>query len=306
MKNSNTAIFWGEQPAYDADPTVWHELSHNNPDSFSYTATKEAAEELKNNSVAAVDLSGYEVTGGFGYNLNTGVNDRFLEIILGGVFTDDGGGTLVLDADSAADGATYLAFDKTWADSVYNYYSNMLLQKLELVFEADGKMMATASLLGGNAETRTVATYSSPTAKTVVGGRTGSLGLNAISFNGAGFGACVSKVTIVIERAVTASPCLANGGYKKPKNGALKVTGAIDVHFKDHTHYQVALNEETASISWVDTSGGKERTYLLPKVALTGQPNPGGNDDDVMASFEYTALLDDVLATELRISEVDA
>lgn len=77
--------------------------------------------------------------------------------------------------------------------------------------------------------------------------------------------------------------------------GRFEATGSMEVYFEDGNMYDAFLNHDDLALEFTLGSVTTEKyTFRLPTIKLSGNPgaNTGGNDEDVMATFDFTAIYD--------------
>lgn len=77
--------------------------------------------------------------------------------------------------------------------------------------------------------------------------------------------------------------------------GRFEVTGSIEAYFESGTLFQAFLDHQDLALSFMigDQSGERYR-FTLPTIVLSGEPgaNATANDDDLMQTLNFTAVLD--------------
>lgn len=82
--------------------------------------------------------------------------------------------------------------------------------------------------------------------------------------------------------------------------GRFEATGSMECYFTSGDLITSFLNHETIALSFVlGTATAKKYKFTLPSIVLTGNPgaNAGGNDQDVMLTLSFTAILDRLTST---------
>lgn len=90
--------------------------------------------------------------------------------------------------------------------------------------------------------------------------------------------------------------------------GRCTVTGQVSIYFSDGALYQKYLNGTMTSLSFrVNDTAGNGYVVSLPKVKLTqGSVFAGGNDQDVLADFQYQAIRDPATDCSIQIDRFAA
>lgn len=91
--------------------------------------------------------------------------------------------------------------------------------------------------------------------------------------------------------------------------GRQVITGSVMAYFEDETLYQAMLDHDDVSLSWTTSdAAGNSIVWFLPRVKLSSSdPKPGGLDQDVMETLQFTALPDSGTGTyqiQLTITNV--
>ena len=77
--------------------------------------------------------------------------------------------------------------------------------------------------------------------------------------------------------------------------GLCEVTGSLEAYFDSGDLYDAFLAHDDIALEFtLGSVATKKYTFLLPTVKLSGNPGlgTGGNDEDVMATFDFTAIYD--------------
>lgn len=77
--------------------------------------------------------------------------------------------------------------------------------------------------------------------------------------------------------------------------GRFEATGSMEVYFENGNMFDAFLNHDDVALEFTLGSVTAEKyTFLFPTIKLGGNPgsNTGGNDEDVMATFDFTAIYD--------------
>lgn len=96
--------------------------------------------------------------------------------------------------------------------------------------------------------------------------------------------------------------------------GRFEVTGSIEAYFNNGELFQAFLDHEDLALEFtLGVEPGEQYKFTLPTIVLTGDPggNIGGNDQDVMQTLAFTAVLDrlttpSLLGAAIQIEKVAA
>jgi len=107
-------------------------------------------------------------------------------------------------------------------------------------------------------------------------------------------GTCFTEVSFTLDNQLRPQPCigqLANSGIGA---GQVQISGTIASYFNDLSVYQKFTNFQSVSLSFVATDiDGNSYLYFFPSFKLTtGEVVAGGNNQDVLATFGFTARRD--------------
>ncbi|TFH65749.1 MAG: hypothetical protein E4G91_01330 [Candidatus Zixiibacteriota bacterium] len=107
---------------------------------------------------------------------------------------------------------------------------------------------------------------------------------------------CFTEISIAIDNSLRFQPCIGQLESSGIGVGRNSITGTLAAYFVNRTFYEKYINFDTVSISFTVALGGN--TYLIdfPSVKFTnGEVVAGGNDQDVLASIDFTAKRDSTL-----------
>jgi hypothetical protein len=107
-------------------------------------------------------------------------------------------------------------------------------------------------------------------------------------------GTFIKSMSLEIDSGLRAQDAIGFLGMIGAGIGTLMVKGSLELYFADGTMYDKFLNDTYTSITLSSRdSSGNGYVFSLPKVQLTsGKIQAGAKDQDLMASFEYTAYKD--------------
>lgn len=89
----------------------------------------------------------------------------------------------------------------------------------------------------------------------------------------------------------------------EPAIGKSTVTGTVTAYFQDTTMLNKFVNETESSIEFTLTDGTYSYGFLIPRVKYTGAPPNVSSDKPITLSMPFSALLDSVTGTNLRITK---
>jgi hypothetical protein len=107
---------------------------------------------------------------------------------------------------------------------------------------------------------------------------------------------CFTEISFSIENNLRVQPCIGQLENSGIGIGRVNVTGTLIAYFEDRTFYERYLNFTTTSLSFTAALGGNTYLFDFPSFKFTGgEVIAGGNDQDVLASMEFTAKRDPTL-----------
>jgi len=124
--------------------------------------------------------------------------------------------------------------------------------------------------------------------------------------NGAPFTTGIKMMTVEIQNMLRPQPQVGSLSLFGVGLGQFKVTGQLQLYFKDLTVYNEFIDHTPTSLSALltDANGGG-LSFTLPRVQFdTGKVDVPGVNTDIMEDFAYTATYDPVTGMTLQISEM--
>jgi hypothetical protein len=127
--------------------------------------------------------------------------------------------------------------------------------------------------------------------------------VGSLSVNGTEQATAISSIQFSLEGNLRNQQAV---GSKFPVGiaaGRLNLTGTIEAYFADGTMYDRFINHETVSLSFPIIDQDKNTYYFtIPAFKVTSDPiAPGGLDQDVMESMEFSAFRDPITACMIQI-----
>jgi len=124
--------------------------------------------------------------------------------------------------------------------------------------------------------------------------------------NGAPFTTGVKMMTIEVQNMLRPQPAVSQLSLFGVGLGQFKVTGQLQLYFKDLTVYNEFISHTPTSLSAVlsDSTGGGI-SFTLPRIQLdTGKTDVPGVNTDLMEDFTYTATYDPVTGMTFQITDM--
>lgn len=118
--------------------------------------------------------------------------------------------------------------------------------------------------------------------------------VGALSINGVETTSAIQSIQTQIEGNLRAQMAVGNKFPVGIAAGRLNITGTITAYFADGSMYDRFLDHETVSLSYPIIDPDANTYYFtIPAFKLTSDPvAPGGTDQDVMETMEFTAFRD--------------
>lgn len=189
----------------------------------------------------------------------------------------------------------------------YDRAQGVVVNTMALNLSANGKAEGSFGLLGKQAGSASAAIASSTYAEPSTSDFFTANDNFAITLSGIG-SVSVMSVSLSGTNNVRARPVVGSKYTDGMGLGRFEVSGSLQTYFNDSTLYDAYLAAIAAgtyfalTLTFNDPATGKY-DILLPKVKLTNSSKPGGaNNGDVMASFEFQAVVDTTAGCAMQIT----
>lgn len=287
---------WGDTPA---TPTM--ETLRFTSDSLAQdTQTSESQEVRSDRQIPDVSRTGASVAGDINAELSYGALDDFLESALCGTWQTD---TPTAGTDRLENGTTFKSFtiEKRITDvSEYLLYTGCVVDAFSLSLTPGEILTATLGIIGKQetASGSSVATSTNPAPTAPV--------MNAVddltTLNEGGATATLTNIELQIANSVRQQMEL---GTLTPSGlglGRFRLTGSLQAYFESRALYEKYLNFTATSLDFVVSDGTNQYKIVVPKDKYTGgSAETPGNEDDVVADLEFTAMLDTTTDKTIQI-----
>jgi hypothetical protein len=296
---SQTQLLFTEETTWGQTPTAALKELRFTSENLTYNIeTTTSAEIRSDRQVADLIQTGANSSGGVSFELSYGAYD---ELIAGVMFSDWSG-------DSISNGIAQKSFtlEKHFVDAgEYLSYAGMVAGGMSLNISTGSILTGEITFLGRSAESAT-ASVGTGTAIEAPSAEVMNAVDNVGNLMEAGVpmtGVHVSSLTVDLQNNLRANAAIGSLPAVMVGAGQCVVTGNVSVYFENSDLYQKYLNNTATSLSFqVTGAGGSSYTFTLPRIKLTQATIvAGGNDQDVMAEFQYQALRDPTTGVTLTI-----
>lgn len=272
-----------------SSPT-WLNLRYTS-DTLNYLKRTVSSEEIAShrNVTDMIDV-GFGVGGDVGFELSYATLDSLLEGALFSTWSSD-----VLKNGTTA---KTFAFEKTYetgATDRYMRYTGMQVGSLSLSMSAQERITGSMSLMGMGHSTASAAlsgaTYTAGNTKAIMAA---SADVGSLSLTGVSPSPTLMSASINIENNLRERLQIGSRGPAGIGAGRCVVTGSIEAYFGDLALYDAFYDHDDVGLSLTLGSVTSEKyTINMPTVKLTnGTVSTPGNDQDVMATFDFQAIYD--------------
>lgn len=247
-------------------------------------------------------LLGLGAGGNFGAELTYGTFDEWLEAVLCGTWT-----TNVLKNGSVRRSFTVEETLELGATDSFSRFTGAVLGSANLSLTAREKAALTFDWLAQKETLATAivagATYAAPNTKGVM-----TASKSVAAFTVAGGTPRVRSLTIAMANNLRERPEVGTVYSGEFGIGRCDVTGTIEAYFESNDLYQSVLDHGSGALSFtIGDVTAEKYTILLPKIRFgDGERRIGGNNDDVMVSIPFRAILDDTEACSIKITRAVA
>lgn len=301
--SNNVSVYYIPEVTYNTTPTdgTW-QMIRTTGESLTATTNREDSAEIRSDRmISSSSKVSRQMSGGFNFELSMNTMDELIEAVMGGTWT-----TNVLEV-----GTTKRSFsiEKDFGAEIGRYlsFTGARVGQMDLNISAGSLVTGSFSFMGGGSDeaSTSLVGLGSITAATTndVVNATSDVGL--ISIDGSTTGICVSSLTISINNNLREINCVGKEFASDIGWGSSTITGTVDMYLTTEMfdNLQKVSDNSDVAITFPVTDGVNTYTFLLPRVKLSADsPQAGSKDADIMVSFTYTALLDSVEGTALRIT----
>lgn len=244
---------------------------------------------------------GQDVAGAYNFEMSYGTLDELLEGALFSTWSTNvlkNGGTaksftLEETLNLGAGGSSFSRF----AGAMVNTLSLNITARQAVTgsvgFMAQQETLGTGILSG--------ATYASPGTTPI---STASANVGSLSVAGITPAAKVRSLTLDLNNNLRTRPLVGSLFTDSFGYGDLDVTGTMEAYFETNDLYDAVLSHGGGALSFkVGNAAGSKYAFSLPKIIfLNGERQPGGNNDDVMISVPFRAVLDATAQASIQIT----
>lgn len=305
MSDSNdVSVYYVLESTYNTTPvdsTDWQEVRFTG-ESLTATTNREDSSEVRNDrQITSSSKVSRQVSGGFNFELSTGTFDDLIEAAIGGTWTTD-----VLEV-----GTTKRSFsiEKNLGTDVgrYEQMTGMRVGQMDLNIATNSLLTGSFTFMGAGETIGSTSAVGagSVTAATVNDVLNATSDIGTITIDGSSTGICVSSLSISVNNNLREINCVGKEFADDIGWGSSAITGSIETYLTTEMfdNLQKVSDNDDVAITFPVSDGTNTYTILLPRVKLSADsPQAGSKDSDVMISFTFTALLDGVEGTSLRIT----
>ena len=242
-----------------------------------------------------------QVAGGVDFELSPSSFDDWIEAALCGTWTSN-----VLKV-----GTTKRSFsmEKGFEDlGVYQSFTGMRVGQMSLATTYGSIITGSFQFTGaGSAQLGTSLVGTGSVANAVADVFNSTSDVGSVTIDGSSTGICINSLNLDVNNNLREINCIGQEFANDISYGSASVTGSVELYLSAETwalYGNVLANTEVA-ISYTVSNGTDSYTFLLPKVKLSGDTPPiGGKDQDVMITFNFSALYDDTTGTNIQITRV--
>lgn len=292
---SQTRLAFVAEATENSIPTTpsWQNLRFTS-ESLNYSKQLITSDEIRpdRNVPDAID-AGYSVGGDIGFELSYGTLDDLLQSALQSTWTGSPANTLKNGATPKS-----FAFEKTFetgATDNFFRYTGMQVNNLSLAITAREVITGSMSLIGrGHSKGVAIvsgATYAAANTKAVM---SASSDVGSLSIAGVSPSPVLMSANIQIENNLREQIAVGERAPVGIGAGRCVITGSLEAYFADQGLYGAFYDHDDVGLSLTIGSVTSEKyTINLPRTKLSNaQVQAQGNDQDVMASFDFQALYD--------------
>lgn len=283
---------WGTTPATPAFKSMRFTSENIQPAKNTVRSNETRADR----NVVDEILVGRNVSGDLSFELSYGVFDDLFE---GLMFSEWSGDDSEILKNGAGIGRSFTAERKVLlpgGTSDYQRFTGLVVNTMNLQAQAGQIVTGSFGLMGkfGGRGTAAIAgaTYADAPQHRVLNATSHFGGLTVGGIVGM---APIRSINMQVTNNIRAQEAVGNLDAVGFAPGRFEVTGSVEAYFKDGNVLQAFLDHTDLSLEFVlGVAVDEQYKFTLPTIVLTGSPggNLGGNDQDVMQTLSFTAVLD--------------
>ncbi|MGI4886100.1 MAG: phage tail tube protein [Janthinobacterium lividum] len=303
--SSQTQIAYVKETTYGVTPAspTFKKFRTTNIPSLAPNNQFITSDEIRSDrNVPNVVASGQSVAFDLPIEFSYGSFDDLLQAFMGNTWTGN-----VLKNGTAL---TSFSFENKFVTNGglrYDRAKGVMVNTMALSLSANGKATGSFGVMGQKSDSASAALASSTYADPATTDFFTANDNFAITLGGVGT-ISVMSVSLSGTNNLRMIPVVGSKYTDGMGLGRFEVTGSLQTYFKDSALYDAYLAAIAAgtyfalTLSFNDPVTGKY-DILLPKVKLTSSSKPGGaNNADVMASFDFSAVVDTTAGCAMQIT----
>lgn len=247
---------------------------------------------------------GYDVAGDINFELSYGTLDALLESLMQSGWASD-----VIENGVTP---TYFTFEKTFeqgATDSYFRFTGCQVNSMSLNIQARQVITGTLNIMGRGHTTATAiiasATYTAANSNAVMSASAdvGSLALTGITGTPR-----LMSITLNITNNLRGQPEVGAKPLAGIGAGRFVVTGSLEAYFENLNMYNAFKDHTSVEVEVTLGSVADEKyTLHIPVIKLSnGVITAGGNDQDVMATFDFQGILDSGIGATMELTRAVA
>ncbi len=262
-------------------------------------ATGTSDERRADRNVSAEFMLGKDAGGSYDFELTYGSFDDWLEATLQGTWA-----TNVLKNASIPKSFTIEETLELGATDSFHRFRGSMINGFSLDISAREKISGSFDLMSIEevraAAIVTGATYTPANTKEPMTASAHVAGLTVGAFPSPK----IRRVSLEVTNNLRTRPVVGSVFSEVFGSGRFDCTGTIEAYFEDASIYDAVLAHATASLAFTVGSVTAEKyNFSMPKIQLgDGDRTAPGNDDDVMVTIPFRALIDTGIGATLQIT----
>ena len=184
----------------------------------------------------------------------------------------------------------------------YFLFTGMHVSQMSLNFASEAMLEGSFTFLGKDAVRYDTTSVDSilPAPTTPNTNSVDNFGALRESGNTQGY---IKSLTLEIDNNLRGQKAIANVGLIGVASGRCRVSGKLEAYFQDGALYNKFREGTPISLDWrLTDNDGNTLIFTLPKCKLSnGSISAGSADEDVMATFDFQAILDDETKCSIQL-----